>query len=378
MSFNLENISSKTNQKLKEDFDVNSILKKEINLFGTKFSNKKKEALYTEISVLLNAGMPLKEVLSLLGEEYTKKADQNLIGSIVNNIIEGDTFSESLKTKKEFSDYEYYSIKIGEETGTLKEVTKELGHFFGRKNEQRRTVIGAITYPIVIFATAILAIAFMLRYVVPMFADIFSQNKVELPWLTKKLISISEVFQNYGLLFVFITIGLFVIRKLVSKKEIYRKYTSKLILKIPFIGELYRKVYFAQFTQAIALLTKAKVPLQSSIKLVTKMIPFYPLQKALVQIETDLIAGHSLSKSMKKHPIFDRKMVSLLKVAEETNQTEYIFDRLAKQYNNQIEYQSKQLSTIIEPFIIIFLGIIVGTILVAMYLPMFKLSNVLG
>jgi len=378
MSFNLNNIKTKQRPKSSKEFDVNALLKKEIHLFGKKFSNKKKEAFYTEISVLLNAGMPLKETLDLLANQYTKKIDKDLINGVIKNIIDGHSFSDSLKNKNEFTDYEFYSIKIGEETGTLKEVTQELGFFFARKNEQKRNVISAITYPIVIFITAILAVTFMLKYVVPMFADIFKQNKVELPWITKLLIKLSGILQNYTWLFVLIIISLFVIRKFISNKEWYQKYASKLVLSLPFIGELYRKVYFAQFTQAIALLSKAKVPLQNSIKLVTKMIPFYPLQKALKKIETDLIAGNSLSNSMQKHKIFDTKMVSLLKVAEETNQTEYIFTRLAKQYNDEVQYQSKQLSTLIEPFIIIFLGIVVGTILVAMYLPMFRLSNVLG
>jgi type IV pilus assembly protein PilC len=108
------------------------------------------------------------------------------------------------------------------------------------------------------------------------------------------------------------------------------------------------------------------------------MVDFYPLQSALMNIEKDIIQGKELSESLSNYPIFDKKMISLLKVAEQTNQNEYIFDRLTQQYNEDIQYQSKLLSTVLEPLIIVFLGALVGIILIAMYLPMFKLSTVIG
>ena len=108
------------------------------------------------------------------------------------------------------------------------------------------------------------------------------------------------------------------------------------------------------------------------------MISFYPLQKALEIVEQDLLKGKSLSESLKPHALFDDKMVAMVKVAEETNQNEFIFERLNTQYNSQVQQKSKLLSTIMEPVIIMFVGVMVGVILIAMYLPMFKLSNVLG
>jgi type IV pilus assembly protein PilC len=297
---------------------------------------------------------------------------------MVNTILEGTPFSESIKNSKDFTEYEYYSLKIGEETGTLQKVTKELGLFFRRRNEQHRTVMNALSYPIVVLITAMLAVLFMLRYVVPMFGDIFKQNQVELPWLTKMVVSASNLFQRYFWAALLLLILIFVLRKIISKKIWYRKVASRLLLKIPFIGDLVRKMYVGQFTQAVALLTTAKVPVLNSIQLTKKMIDFYPLQIALQHIESKILQGNSLSESLKEHSIFDAKMVSLLKVAEETNQNEFIFERLTTQYNDEIQYKSKMLSTALEPLIIIFLGALVAVILIAMYLPMFTLSTVLG
>lgn len=374
MAFKLENLSK---EKQVSNFDIDKLLKTEIS-FGTSFSNKKKEAFYTELSVLLNAGISLKEALSLLEQEQKKKKDKELLQEIINDLISGKSLSESIQNSKSFTEYEYYSLKIGEETGTLQKVTQELGLFFRRRNEQKRNVLNALSYPIVVLITAVLAVLFMLRYVVPMFADIFKQNQVELPWLTKTVIKASAVFQNYFWAVLLLLVVVIVLQKIVSKKTWYKKYYSKILLKIPFIGELLRKMYIGQFTQAVALLTTAKVPVLNSIQLTKKMIDFYPLQAALANAESSILSGKNLSESLKKHNVFDRKMISLLKVAEETNQNEFIFERLTTQYNEEIQYKSKMLSTVLEPLIIIFLGAFVAIILIAMYLPMFTLSTVLG
>ncbi|MFA5297542.1 MAG: type II secretion system F family protein [Lutibacter sp.] len=378
MAFNLDNISNKYNTEGAKIASVENLLKKEFTFFGTPFSNKKKEAFYAELSVLLNAGITLKNSLTLIAEEQKKKIDKTLIEKIIENLIVGKSLSEAVKLSNVFSEYEYYSLKIGEETGSLQKVTNELGLFYRRKNEQRRNILNALSYPIIVMITAIFAVIFMLQFVVPMFVGIFKQNKVELPWLTKVIVAISESFQqNFGII-VFLILTLIVIRFFVTKKTWYKKITSNLILKIPYVGELTRKIYIAQFTQATALLVGAKVPLLSCIQLTKKMIDFYPLQLALSNIENEIIQGKELSESLASFPIFDKKMISLLKVAEQTNQNEYIFERLTRQYNEDIQHQSKLLSTVLEPLIIVFLGALVGVILIAMYLPMFKLSTVIG
>ena len=130
-------------------------------------------------------------------------------------------------------------------------------------------------------------------------------------------------------------------------------------MRLPFLGSFISSVYLAQFTQAVALLTTSKVPMLNSIQLVRKMIGFYPLNEALARVEKHILAGHSMHRSMANNKMFDNKMVSLVKVAEETNQTEYIFERLNQQYAIEVQQKSKMLSTLIEPLIIVVVGIFV-------------------
>ncbi|CAA0141000.1 type II secretion system F family protein [Tenacibaculum maritimum] len=377
MAFELKNIPIDKGKK-SNSFDINSLLKKEIHLFGVSFSDKKKEALYTELAVLLQAGLELKEALELLANEQKKEIDRQLLERIIEELIAGRNFSEAIKKQKEFSGYEYYSLQIGEKTGTLQKVTGELGDFFKRKNEQRRTIMNALSYPIVVLITAFLSVIFMLNFVVPMFADIFKQNKVELPWITSQIIKLSDVAKGYYWILFLIMIGLVIFIKIFKKKDWYQKLYTSALLKIPFVGEFVRKVRIAQFTQAISLLVSAKIPLLNGIQLTKKMIEFYPLERALEKIENNILIGKTLHDSIYMEPIFDKKMATLIKVAEETNQTATIFKRLTYQYNQEIESKSKMISAIIEPLIILVLGSIVAIILIAMYLPMFKLSTVIG
>ncbi|WP_442267062.1 type II secretion system F family protein [Tenacibaculum sp. ZS6-P6] len=365
-------------EKEDKSFDIDSLLKKEITLFGSAFSNKKREAFYTELYVLLQAGLELKDALDLILKEQKKEFDVNLFQNIINDLILGKNFSEALRARNVFSDYEYYSVQIGEKTGTLNRVIEELSIFYKQRNEQRRNVINALSYPLIILITAFFAVLFMMQFVVPMFADIFKQNKVELPWITSQIINASNFFRDYYWVILVLLIGLLIFRRIFSGKIWYRKFSALFILKTPFVGEFFRKVKIAQFTQAITLLIGAKVPLLNGIQLTQKMIVFYPLQEALKKIEKDILLGKSLSESINKHSIFDSKMGALIKVAEETNQNHVIFQRLTEQYTKDIEYRSKMLSSVLEPVIILFLGAVIATILVAMYIPMFNLSTVIS
>lgn len=379
MAFKLNTTSAinKTTSTSNES-SITALLQKEIVLFGSGFNNKKKQDFYQELAVLLKAGINFKESLTLIVESLKKEADKELIQKVLDDLVNGKAFSEALREAKSFSEYEYYSVKIGEETGTTAQVCEELGRFFERKNEQKRIIIAALTYPSIVMTTAILVVVFMLSYVVPMFQDIFKQNNVELPALTKMIVKLSEITKTYGIYGLFTLFAAIVASRFFKDNPQYKKTNHYLLLKIPVLGRFISKVYLAQFTQAVSLLTTAKVPLLNSIQLVKMMIRFVPLQEALEKVEMSILKGNSLSVSLKESTLFDNRIISLVKVAEETNQTEYVFKQLSEQYNQEVVQQSKTMTTVLEPFIILFVGVLVAVLLVAMYLPMFQLSSAIG
>jgi type II secretory pathway component PulF len=378
MAFKLENPKNKDITQNRKQSSLEDLLKREIVLFGERFNNKKKHAFYQELAVLLKAGITFKEGLTLIVESLKKNADKELIQSILNDVINGKPFSEALFASKSFSEYEFYSLQIGEETGTTAQVCQELGVFYERKNEQKRIIIAALTYPSIVLTTAIVVVVFMLSYVVPMFEGIFKQNNMELPMLTKMIVKLSDIVKTFGIYGLLLLVGLIFLGSIFKDNPRFRNILHHFILRVPVLGAFITKVYLAQFTQAVALLTTAKVPLLNSIQMVKKMIRFVPLQDALDKVENSILKGNSLSLSLKENPLFDNRIISLVKVAEETNQTEYVFKQLSEQYNQEVVLQSKVMTTVLEPLIILFVGGLVAVLLVAMYLPMFQLSSAIG
>ncbi|MEO1030046.1 MAG: type II secretion system F family protein [Bacteroidota bacterium] len=377
MAFQLENISG-SDAVVEKKSTIATLLEKEVIVLKKAFSNKVKEDFYTELGVLLKAGINLKEALELIKNTQKQKKTKSVLQIVLEDVISGKSLSEALQRQKEFSDYEYHSIKIGEETGTLFTIAEQLGTFYCRKNEQRKHLINALTYPGIILSTAVLVVVFMLQFVVPMFEDIFKQQNIEMPAITVFVVRISDLIQDYGLWLFLGVLGLFFARLFLNQKRTYKRLKDVILNKIPFVGKFIKTVYLSQFTQAIALLTASKVPIVNSITLVKQMIDYYPLMTALDKVEQQLLKGETLSQSLRGHALFDEKMIALVRVAEETNQTEFIFERLNSQYNARVQQRSKVLATVMEPMIILFVGLFVGFILIAMYLPMFKLSSILG
>ncbi|GIK68945.1 MAG: type II secretion system F family protein [Bacteroidetes bacterium] len=376
MSIDIKRASKNTNHSTsnKNLTGNNSFLNKEIS-FKTGLSDKKKLHIYAELSMLLSSGIDIKSALEILSDSFKSKKDKQLLNTITGNVVAGKTVSDALKETEKFSDYEFYSIKIGEESGNLVTVLNDLTAYYKTRIEQKRKLISAFSYPFIVLITAIVTVTFMLRFIVPMFEDVFKRFGGELPPLTAMIISISETVGKYGYWVFIFGIFLTIIFYIYRKREIMRKNTSKIILSLPLIGNLVKMAYLARFCNAMALLIEAKNPLLQALELAKKMSNFYPLEKALDKIEENVLHGMNLHKSMQQFSLFDSKMISLIKVGEEVNKLDIIFKQLNKQYSEEVEHKSQVLGTILEPVLIIFIGIFVAIILIAMYLPLFQLSS---
>jgi type IV pilus assembly protein PilC len=175
-----------------------------------------------------------------------------------------------------------------------------------------------------------------------------------------------------GVIFFLLT-GIFLFS--VRKTERFRKVLSTTVLRIPFVGNLVQKIYLARFCNSMRLLINARLPLLRAIALIQQMIRYYPIDSSLDIVKNDIEHGKSLHESLQQFKVYPAKMVQLVKVGEETNQLDYFFGIISEQYIEEVEYKTSTLSSVMEPLIIIFLGLIVGVILISMYLPLFQMSN---
>lgn len=353
-----------------------SFFQREITL-GRAFTDKAKESFYNEFTSLLESGIDIQRALSILIEEQEKKRIKVILEAVSSSLVSGSSLSEALRKSGHFTPYEYQSVKIGEETGRLKIVLGHLTGFYADKVKLRRQLIGVFTYPGFVIMITFGVLYFMLNSVVPMFQDVFKQFGQNLPPLTQKIIWLSQHFTSFLLYFFGALLVCSIYFYTQRREPWYRKMMSGFVLRLPVFGPLMKKIYLARFSQSMSLLLSSKTPLVSSLELVEEMIGFYPLEQAMQEVRKDIIAGESLHYGLSKFPIFDKRLISLVKIAEEINQLDTTFERLTKQNQEEIEFRTKLIGTVIEPLIIVIIGSIVGVIMVAMYMPMFNLSNVI-
>ncbi|WP_462266180.1 type II secretion system F family protein [Mucilaginibacter sp.] len=353
-----------------------ALLNRDISFGSGQLSDKKKEYLYLELSTLLQAGVNLKSSFELvMADDQHKGKDKALFEQVQQTVLSGTTFSQALQQSGRFSLYEVFSLQIGEETGKLIEVLQDLAKYYQAKIKQRRKIISALTYPCIVMATSLGAVVFMLKYIVPMFGDVFKRFGGHLPWVTEQIIRISQGMERYFLPF-FLVIAVIVGALYSLRKGVqFRRVASAVVLRLPVVGSLVQKIYLARLCNALRLLISARLPLLRAIALIRQMISFYPLEHTLGQVEEDIMQGKSLHQSLGRFKVYPAKLVQLVKVGEETGKLEDFFARLSQQYVDEVEHQTSTLSSMMEPLIIIFLGLVVGIILISMYLPLFQMSN---
>jgi type IV pilus assembly protein PilC len=355
---------------------ASELLSRDIRLGGRRGpSAKQREALYQELGMLLSAGIDIKTALDLQVAQH-KPPLQTALGQLRDAVVGGSTIAAAMQQSGQFSAYEYYSVQIGEETGRLAVILQELARYYTRQIKQRRQLVQALAYPVLVLGTAVGAVLFMLRFIVPMFADVFKRFGGELPPLTRAIVTLAALVREQAWPTFLGLIGLVVLGRWLLQRPTYRLLLGRVVLRVPILGPLLRGVYLGRLCGSLALLTGAHVPLLQALALARQMLSFAPLVHALQVIETRVLTGASLHTSLAEFDyLFDIRLVALVKVGEEVNKLDYFFTLLSQQYGEEVDHRAALLSTALEPVIIIFLGLVVGLILIGMYLPIFQISN---
>ena len=341
------------------------------------FGDKHKERFFSEMGLLLNAGVDLQTALEITSQSTVNKKLLDIYNDLKLKIVAGKGLSEAMLSTKKFNNFDSYSILIGENTGELSSIFIKLQNYYSRKIIQKRKILSALSYPAIVLSITVMAVIFMLKFVVPMFADTLIRFGGELPYITKLVINISNHIST--VLFIACTVSalIFIWYRKNKESEGVQKVISNIALKIPYLGSLLRKIHILHFSQSMELLLASHIGIVDSIELTQKMTNFYPLSVALEKIRTDLLKGSFFHTTMENQTFFDKSTVMLIKIGEEINQLDKIFTQITKQYENEIDYQSNQLLTLLEPITIIILALFIGIILIAMYLPMFKIGAVI-
>ncbi|UTW62200.1 type II secretion system F family protein [bacterium SCSIO 12741] len=345
------------------------------DLLSSGFGDKVKQRFYSEMHILLTSGLDVKSALEIVLEDFASTKHYPYFDALRKEVIRGKSIAEAQEQSGKFSEYEFYSVRIGEETGELNHVFADLASYYKQKTEQKKKLINALSYPVIVLLTAFGAVFFMLKFIVPLFEDVFQRFGKELPELTQWVLALSDAMGPVALIIGLVVTSIILLNRSLGHQEQFRKFRSHLLMNLPLVGPMVRKTYLLRFCRAMTLLLSSKTPLSEALLLLEKMIRFYPLEQAIQTANKDILQGTPLYKSLEKSSLFDRRTITLLKVGEEVNRLEQIFEQLTEQLNQDMEHRAATLSSVLEPILILFIGSIVAVILIAMYLPMFELSN---
>lgn len=349
---------------------------KRINSFRRKrLKDKQKARFYGDLHLLLSSGLDINTTFDILIDQTRGEWEQRQYKSVQDDIISGVPLAESMRSKKLAGNYEYYALKIGEESGKIEEVLSEVKRYYERKIKQKRQVQGALTYPVMVLFTAVVAVGFMLNVIVPMFEEVFKRFQGNLPALTQKIIDVSDWMGTYIWLILLILLVVGVSSRLLWKRHSVRKFVHLALLRIPLLGRLLKDLESARFCHIMALLTAARSPLVQSLRMVAEMIGFIPLKDAVAKMADEISKGKTLYDCVQQSGFFDKKFSSLIKAGEEVNKLEYSFNQLYDQYNQETDHKLSVMSSLLEPALIVLVGGIVAVILIAMYLPLFQLGS---
>lgn len=373
MGITIKTGSPRGGNRAKKDLLAKALSKELFN--SQKLEEKEKEDFYQYLSTLVSSGLQIPVALKLYEEEELASKIKSVVNKLVVKVTNGSSLSNAMKETGAFDPYEYYNVEIGEETGRLNEVLLDLKRFYENKIRQSRKIKSVMVYPAVVLSISFIAVWFLLSYVVPLFVDVYKRFGGELPMITQLIISVSAFLKRYSLLLFLMIAGVFILYRLAKPSDTFQKVYSQLLLRVPVIGNLIRQVYLARFCNSMHLMLKSRITFLRSLEMAAKMVGFYPLREALPMISAEILKGGQVNDAFAKHDLFDKQMVTLIKVGEEVNKLDEIFGKLAITYEENVNHDFGIINTLIEPFIIVFLGLVIGFILIAMYLPLFSMGN---
>ena len=345
----------------------------------SKITDARREVFYAELHALLTAGLDFSHAFALLIEGERDERMRGFLKSLYRDVVGGAALWQSMEGNGAFRPLDCGVVRIGEQTGRLPETLDFLRDYYRKRTAQRRMVSSAVSYPLVILCTAVAVVAFMLAVIVPMFEQVYARMGGELPALTRWIISLSKSFPAYAAAIAVAGSAAYIILYTNRNRKEVQRWTSELMLRLPVAGAIIRKNYQAQFCKLLYLLCTSGVPLLTGVGMLSDVIGFYPYRQSFASICRGREHGELFSACVARVPaLYDRKLTALVRVGEETNRLPEMLRRQGDALTDELEYQIRRMGSLLEPALIMLVGLLVAVILISMYMPMFRLGGIMG
>ncbi len=332
-----------------------------------------------QLATMIDAGLAMVQSLQALAEQTTNKVMRDVIRDVCSRVEGGDSFSEALqKHPKVFSRLFICMVAAGERGGLLAEILARLATYLENAARIRKKVKSAMMYPTVVTVVAILITGFLLVKVVPVFADVFSAFGSKLPAPTQYLINTSNIVRNYIALIILCAGGLAYGWFHFIKTPVGRFFWDSRRIKLPVFGPIAHKICLARFTRTLASLVRSGVPILEVLQIVSQTVGNAVMEKAIKTAGVDIERGESISAALGKHPVFPTMIIRMVTAGEQTGKIDNMLERISDFLDEEIETTLAGLMSLIEPILIVFLGIVIGGMVICMFLPIFKISTVIN
>jgi type IV pilus assembly protein PilC len=332
-----------------------------------------------QLATMLDAGLAMVQSLQALAEQTTNKVMRDTIKDICARVEAGDSFSEALtKHPKSFNRLFVCMVGAGEKGGLLSEILSRLATYLENTARLRRKVKSAMMYPTVVTVVAIGITIFLMVKVVPTFGDIFSSFGAKLPAPTQALITLSKFMQRFIIPILMVMGGLVYAWLYFIKTKVGREFWDARRIKLPIFGHIAHKICLARFTRTFASLIRSGVPILEVMHIVSNTVGNVIMEKAIRVAASDIERGEAISNALAKHPIFPSMIIRMMSAGEQTGKIDSMLERIADFLDEEIETVLSGLTALIEPLLIVFLGVVVGSIVICMFLPIFKMSEIVN
>jgi len=357
---------------------ANAGLKMEINLRPGRVKLKQVAIFCRQFATMVNSGLPILRALSILADQTESKELAKVLVQARTDVEQGSSLSAAMgKHPKAFNNTFIAMVKAGETGGVLDDVLLQLADQIEKEVSLRRQIKSAMTYPVVVVCLVVLIMSAMLLFIVPQFETIYASLDSKLPLPTTILLSMSRIFTKYWWMVILASVGAAFLFKRYKKSDGGRARIDAIKVRVPVFGPLFHKVALARFSSTLSMLMRAGVPILQALEIVKDTVNNQVISGAVEDVKTSVREGESIAKPLGKHSVFPPMVVQMMAVGEETGAVDTMLDKVSEFYNSEVTATVEALTSLIEPLLIAIIGGAVGAAVVALYMPMFNIINVI-
>lgn len=353
-----------------------NVFNKDISLMANATFSAQDIALFArQFAILLRAGISITTSLDILREQIENKKVATVVGRVYEDVQKGESLSRSLRTTKKFPDLFVNTVEAGEAGGNVEDVMERMANYYEKSNKTAAKVKSAMIYPCIVLLVTIVVTYILVTQVVPVFVDMFDQLGSELPPVTKMLINLSN-FLNNNWMFLFGGLAVVIALLAYYLKTPSGQFRKDLVLlNIPLVKSLIQKSGISKFARTMSIMLRTGIPMISAIELSAKVVNNVVITKALAEVKVKVEAGSTLSAPIEEKKLFPKLVTSMIKIGEETGALDEMLDKCADFYDDEVETISSRMTSMIEPFVIIILAVVVGTVVMSIVTPMFQMYS---